>query len=83
MANGVWRSEDYAGSSPGMIFDGEDFSGTPFDAGNWLLQVRIFEPECNGVYADRIFGLIFQLKVIVSGATRLFGFELPEPLTKV
>ena len=48
---------------PGMIFDGEDFSGTPFDAGNWLLQVRIFEPECNGViYADRDLWVNFSIK---------------------
>ena len=49
--------------TPGIIFDGEDFSGTPYDDGNWLLQVRIFEPECNGViYSDRDVWINFSIK---------------------
>lgn len=39
---------------PGLIFDGQSFSGSPQVGGTWLLQVRVQEPACRGdVFPDK------------------------------
>ena len=48
---------------PGIIFDGEEFSGSPLRGGNWLIQVRVVDPSCNGaVYDDREVWVNFSIK---------------------
>jgi hypothetical protein len=48
---------------PGIIFDGEEFSGSPLRGGNWLIQVRVVDPSCNGaVYDDRDVWVNFSIK---------------------
>ena len=65
--NGPWEIRTLRimeGQVPsGLIFDGEEFSGTPNVGGNWLLQIKVIDPTCNGiVYEDKDVWLRFGIK---------------------